>query len=199
MRGRLTGISLNRDGSENLTVTAASAGLGEIFDRLKDEEVEIEIRKATKHRSLQANAYAWVLIDRISQATRIPKSEIYRHAIREIGGVSQWMTMRAEAVDVFRRVWEAQGLGNQAEVASVDQNTGWAEVIVWFGSSTYDSRQMAALLDSLIQDAEALGIPTITPQEEEKMLGKWAEKKEKEGMKHGNHDDGGEYHAGESA
>ena len=40
---------------------------------------------------------------------------------------------------------------------------------------------MSALLDSLIQDAEALGIPTITPKEEEKMLGKWAEKKEREG------------------
>ena len=57
---------------------------------------------------------------------------------------------------------------------------GWAYLTVYFGSSTYDSEQMSALLDSLIQDAEALGIPTITPKEEERMLGKWARKKEKD-------------------
>ena len=57
---------------------------------------------------------------------------------------------------------------------------GWATVRVYYGSSTYDTAQMSALLDSLIQDAEALGIPTITPKEEERMLGKWAKKKEGE-------------------
>ena len=176
MRGRLTGFSLNRDGTQNITVTVA-ADFGGMYDELKDADIEVEIKKVAHHRSLQANAYAWVLIDEIATRTGIKKSEIYRSAIREIGGVSKWMMMQADAVETFRQIWEKQGLGNQVEIVALDENSGLCEIMVWFGSSTYDTRQMSALLESLIQDAEALGIPTITPAEEEKMLSRWARKK----------------------
>ena len=39
---------------------------GNLFDELKDVPVKVEIKKASKHRSLSANAYAWVLIDQIA-------------------------------------------------------------------------------------------------------------------------------------
>ena len=73
--------------------------------------------------------------------------------------------------------------GNQVEIEGVDEN-GWAFVRIYHGSSSYDTAQMHSFLSNLIQDAEALGIPTITPKEEERMLGKWAKKKEpKDGEK----------------
>lgn len=176
MEGRLTGFSLNRDGSQNVTVTV-TADFGTMYDELKDHTVSVEIKKAQKHRSMEANRYAWVLIDQIAARTHVRASEVYRNAIRDIGGVSEDMFMKSEAVDVFRQIWEKGHLGNQVEVVDEDP-FGWSTVRVYYGSSTYDSAQMSALLDSLIQDAEALGIPTITPKEEERMLGKWAKKKE---------------------
>ena len=179
MDGRLTGFSLNRDGSQNVTVTV-TADFGPAYDELKDGPVSIEIKKAQKHRSLEANRYAWVLIDQIAAKTHIKQSEVYRNAIRDIGGVSGTGYMKEDAVPIFRQIWEKGHLGNQVEVLDVDEN-GWANIRVYYGSSTYDTAQMSALLDSLIQDAEALGIPTITPKEEERMLGKWARKKEKDG------------------
>ena len=177
MEGRLTGFSLNRDGSQNVTVTV-TADFGPMYDELKDHTVSVEIKKAVKHRSLEANRYAWVLIDKIAARTHIKASEVYRNAIRDIGGVSEDAFMKAEAVPVFRQIWEKGHMGNQVEVLDEDP-FGWATVRIWYGSSTYNSAQMSALLDSLIQDAEALGIPTITPKEEEKMLGKWAKRHEK--------------------
>ena len=177
MEGRLTGFSLNRDGSQNVTVTVA-ADFGGMYDELKDVPVEITIKKAQKHRSMEANRYAWVLIDQIAARKHLKKTEVYRLAIREIGGVSREMLMKTEAVPMFTRIWENQGLGNQVEVVDTEEETGWTSLRVYFGSSTYDAAQMSALLDSLIQDAEALGIPTITPKEEERMLGKWAKRKD---------------------
>ena len=176
MEGRLTGFSLNRDGSQNVTVTVAG-DFGTMYDELKDAPVSIEIKKSQKHRSMEANRYAWVLIDQIAARQHMKKSEVYRKAILDIGGVSKQMLMKEDAVPIFRDIWESKGLGNQVEIDDVDE-MGWASVTVYFGSSTYDTAQMSALLDSLIQDAEALGIPTITPKEEERMLGKWAKKKD---------------------
>lgn len=175
MEGRLTGFSLNRDGSQNVTVTV-SADFGPTYDELKDGAVEIEIKKAVKHRSMEANRYAWVLIDQIAAKTKLKASEVYRNAIRDIGGVSSTGYMKTEAVPVFREIWEHGHMGNQVEVIDED-GTGWATIRIYHGSSTYNTVQMSLLLESLIQDAEALGIPTITPKEEERMLGKWAKKK----------------------
>ena len=175
MEGRLTGFSLNRDGSQNVTVTV-SADFGPTYDELKDGAVEIEIKKAQKHRSMEANRYAWVLIDQIAAKTKLKASEVYRSAIRDIGGVSSTGYMKTEAVPVFREIWEHGHMGNQVEVIDED-GTGWSMIRIYHGSSTYNTLQMSLLLESLIQDAEALGIPTITPKEEERMLGKWAKKK----------------------
>ena len=83
MDGRLTGFSLNRDGSQNITVTVA-ADFADAYDELKDSEITVEIKKARKKRSLDANAYAWVLIDKIAEKTGIRRKEVYRNAIREI-------------------------------------------------------------------------------------------------------------------
>ena len=184
MEGQLSGFSLNRDGTQNITVTVA-AEFGDTYDELKNAPVEITIKKAQKHRSMEANRYAWVLIDQIAAKKHIKKTEVYRNAILDIGGVSKEALMKEDAVPIFQEIWEKQGVGNQVEIIDVD-DFGWASIRVYFGSSTYDSAQMSALLDSLIQDAEALGIPTITPKEEERMLGKWAKRKEKtEDMKNG--------------
>ena len=179
MEGRLKDLTVNRDGSQNVTVTVYT-DMGDLFDELKDVPVEVEIKKAVKHRSMEANRYAWLLIDKIAEKTHIKASEVYRNAIRDIGGVSGTGYMKTEAVPAFRQIWEKGHLGNQVEVID-EGDDGWSSVRIYYGSSTYNSAQMSALLDSLIQDAEALGIPTITPKEEERMLGKWARKKEREG------------------
>lgn len=201
MRGRLTGFSLNRDGTNNITVTVA-ADFGETYDELKDAEIEIDIRKAHRHRSLEANAYCWALIDQITRKLQIRepkagwrKEEVYRNAIRQIGGVSKEIYILSEALPVFKKAWEKDGLGNQVELVSEEKETGWCCVTVYFGSSQYDTQQMSQLINNLIQDAEALGIPTITPKEEEKMLQRWGRKIEREGKENGNHDDGRDDHS----
>ena len=175
MEGRLTGFSLTPDGDgQNITVTV-TADFRETYDELKDAPVEITIKKATKHRSLEANRYAWALIDQIAAKSHAKRPDVYRKAILDIGGVSKDMFMKADALPVFTQIWEKQGLGNQVEVVDEDE-AGWCSIRVFFGSSTYDTAQMSALLDSLIQEAESLGIPTITPKEEQRMLGRWAKK-----------------------
>ena len=123
------------------------------FAALKDHDVRVEIKKWRKKRSLDANAYAWVLIDKIAQATGVPKTEVYRQAIREIGGVSDIVAVPDNAVDKFREGWSKQGIGWQTEI--LDSKPGYKRIVVYYGSSTYDTKQMSALIDSLVQEAQA--------------------------------------------
>ena len=75
----------------------------------------ISVKQYHKKRSLDANAYCWVLIDRLAEETRLKKSEIYRSAVREIGGNSETVCVKNSAVDKICRGWEHNGEGWQAE------------------------------------------------------------------------------------
>ena len=146
-----------------------------MFDELADKDVSIEIKQARKRRSLDANNYAWVLIDKIAEKTGLRKSDVYRHAIKEIGGVSTTVCVQDFAVDRLRQGWEKNGLGWQTETIKA-KIPGCTCVILYYGSSAYDSKQMSQLIDSLIQDAESLGIPTIDDHQVETLKGRWAER-----------------------
>jgi len=163
MRGRLIDLSFAMNGKQRLTVEL-DGDFRKQFDRFKDIDVRIEIKKYRKKRSKDANAYAWVLIDRIAATLSLSKEEVYRNAIKSIGGVSEVVCVLDSAVDRLREGWEKQGLGWQTEVMD-SKLPGCKNVILYFGSSTYDTKQMSLLIDHLAQDAQGLGIETETPEQ----------------------------------
>ena len=149
---------------------------GQVWDDLKETPVRVEIKKASKHRSLSANNYAWVLIDKIAEVTGKTTTEVYQNAIREIGGVSDYYGMKEEAYQAFCEIWTSGHLGRQVQIIPGSTKPGWINVRAWKGSSDFDSAQMARLIDSLIQDAEAQGIHTIPDKEVERMKKQWGKK-----------------------
>lgn len=132
-----------------------------------------DITKAKKRRSLDANAYCWVLIDKIAAAVGLPKEEVYRNAIKNIGGVSDVVCVQDEAVDKLLKNWERNGIGWQTEVMS-SKLKGCTNVVLYYGSSVYSSHQMNLLIDQLIQDAKALDIETLPPHKLAAMITEWS-------------------------
>lgn len=124
----------------------------------------VEIKEYRKPRSLDANAYAWVLIGKISAKMNIPKEEVYRKAIREIGGNSDTVCVMEKAADALCEGWKHNGIGWITErfPSKID---GCVNVTLYYGSSTYDSATMSRLIDYIVDDAKELGIETMTPQE----------------------------------
>lgn len=133
---------------------------------------DYEIKKRKAKRSLDANAYAWVLMDKLAQATHIPKTEIYRNAIREIGGVSEHYSGSAKAIEKLCEEWKKKGLGWQADIFP-SQFEGCSNAVLYYGSSVYDSKQMSRLIDNLIEDCRALDIETMPPDKLNAMLEAW--------------------------
>jgi hypothetical protein len=169
--GRLKDLSFGRNGEQHITLTVKT-DFCEEFDRLKDHDVSFEIKRHRKSRSLDANAYAWVLIDRIASASGEPKETVYREAIRNIGGVSEIVCVQDRAKDALCRLWESKGIGWLCEELPSKLN-GCTNMVLYAGSSAYDTAQMSLLIDRLIQDAKALGIPTETPDQIAERLSLW--------------------------
>lgn len=143
------------------------------IDELGDKALTVEIKQFHARRSMEANAYAWVLIDRIAEATRQGRTEVYRSYIREVPGNSQLVCVPTTAVARLIQGWSHNGLGWISDTMS-SKLPGCTNVMLYYGSSTYDTAQMAQLIDLIIQDAKELGIETLTPMELERMKEEYA-------------------------
>lgn len=137
------------------------------------EEGEYTITKAKKKRSLDANAYAWVLMDKLAAELRISKEEIYRNAIRNIGGNSEIVCVPDKSIDKLKQIWERNGLGWQVETMP-SKLKGCVNAVLYYGSSAYDTTQMSILIDRLVQDCKSVGgIETMPPDKLNGLLEAW--------------------------
>ena len=139
----------------------------------KDKLYDLEVKEHRKKRSLDANAYAWVLINKIADALRITPKEIYRQAIQNVGGNYEILPVKTEAAEHFKQVWEAQGLGWPCVDMGKSKIDGYRNLRAYYGSSTYSTTQMAQLIDILLQDCRALDIQVKSDEEIASIMGGW--------------------------
>ena len=145
----------------------------ELFDTFTDKDVSIDIKKASKHRSKTANDFCWAMCTDIGNSLKIPKEEVYRKAISEVGKF-ETMHMRVEAIPTFRNIWSQRGIGWFTEVVDYSPITGCKVVFAYYGSSTYDTVEMSRLIDYLKQDMVNMGLPIpVSKDEEERMMSAW--------------------------
>lgn len=128
----------------------------------KPGEYEITVKR--KKRSLDANAYCWVLISKIAEAVRLTPTEVYMREIKEIGGASEIVCVTKEALNRLVEVWETKGIGWQTETFP-SKVPGCVNVRLHYGSSCFDTHQMSVFIDHLIQEAKALDIETLSDRE----------------------------------
>ena len=139
----------------------------------KDRLYDIEVKEHRKKRSLDANAYAWVLINKLADTMRIPPTEVYRQAIQNVGGNYEILPVKEEAAEHFKQVWEAQGLGWPCVDMGKSKVSGYRNLRAYYGSSTYTTTQMAQLIESLLQDCRSLDIEVKSAEEIASLMGAW--------------------------
>lgn len=151
----------------------------ELYDSLKDvTKIDVEAKKHRNKRSVDANAYCWVLCDKIAKKLTVEdavltKEDIYRDAIRNIGTFEP-MIVEEKAFENFKRIWEKQGLGFL--IQEVTRKDKCVKVHCYYGSSTYNTKEMNLLIELLKQEAKNLGIETKTKEEIESLLKEWDKK-----------------------
>lgn len=137
-------------------------------------DLKITIKRYREQRSLNANAYAWVLLDKIAQETNTTKEEVYRDTIKRVG-VFEILPIRDIAVKTFIERWESKGLGWVCEILGESKIKDYTNVIAYYGSSTYDSKEMSRFIDDIVETAKELGIQTETPEQIAEMKSLWRE------------------------
>lgn len=150
-----------------------------LYDNFHDtEKLSINIDKYREKRSRAANNYMWLLCGKLAEAlsdTKVKhtKEDIYRDAIKEIGVWKDFEDLSPSDAKTLRHAWEMLGTGWITEQVDYMPDGENVTVRCYYGSSQYNTKQMSRLINNIVQDCEAAGIETKTPDQIAEMLSLW--------------------------
>ena len=139
------------------------------FDKLKDVEVNVEIKKWFPGRSLKANNYAWILIQELSVKTGMTPVETYRWYIREHGCKTTYACVEEKDMESEIRAFLDGHLGRLVDIKD-SKLPGCVILVKRWGTSDYDTQQMTTFLNSIVEDCIGYGIEVRPPEEIKSML-----------------------------
>lgn len=138
-----------------------------MVDKLHGEEkLTIKIDKFRQKRSLNANAYAWLLIGKIGDATRLSKEEVYFRMLKRYGQSEMISALAHIPITEYVKYSEEAG-------ESVLNGKLFKHYRVYKGSSEFDTKEMSIFIDGIVTEAQDLGIQTDTPEQIAKMKALW--------------------------
>lgn len=185
MRGKL--LDIEKDIFTNkFNVTLSVDDIGNL-EELKEKDLDITIKQHKEKRSLDSNAYSWVLLDKIAKELRSTSEEVYLEMLRDYG-----FPLYNEDGSIVMSSFESK-----VDVSSINHTTFRASAsntikyyYIWIGEghvgdklfnhykimrgqSDYDTKEMSVFIDGIVSEAKELNIEVLSPVEIERMKSMW--------------------------
>lgn len=144
-----------------------------------------------KKRSLRQNAYYWALVSKIAIASKETAAAVHNMNLRAIrkpmiidGKCLRTLIPDTEEAERKALNMETVHLAPTNQTAVMADGVTYRTYIVMDGSSSFKAEEFVRLIDLAEQDAKALGIDTMTPDERARMLKDELQAQEIESDKH---------------
>lgn len=167
-----TKISVMQFGEDYYMTVKVDEGSVPELHELQNTVCDVTVTSPKRRRSLDANAYCWVLINKLSEKLNITPTELYKHYVREVGGNCEYVCITKTAADSMKRLWESYGIGWQTEIFE-SKISGCVNMRLIYGSSKYNTKQMSRLIDLIVSDCREQGIQTATPAYITNLINQW--------------------------
>ena len=164
---------INRDwqtGRYNITFTINEQSALSGVEKIKDcEKLSIEAVQFRQKRSLDSNAYAWVLMQKIAEAINSDKWSVYLMCLQRYSRSFTHVIVKPEAVNRMKELYRT--FVDLGEI-TVNGQTGH-QLQIYYGSSTFDTKEMSVFIDGIVAECKELNIETLPPHELEGMKKAW--------------------------
>ena len=168
--GKVQNVSKDwQTGQFQITFSINEASAINEINSIKDcKKLSVKAVKHRERRSLDANAYLWVLLQKMAEALQRDKWGLYLEKLGEYG-VFTHIIVKPHMVEKVKEAWRT--VKELGEVC-VNGTTG-IQLQCYFGSSTYNTKEMSVLIDGVVSEAKEMGIETLSPAELERMKTEW--------------------------
>lgn len=177
MRGTIENIERLYSGEYRITfLTREKPDL----EKLRDEDVNLSIKKYKEKRSIDANAYYWVLLSKFSEVMGFSKPYAHNYFLCKYGqlevcdgkNILAYIPCTEKA---FKQAAEDEyiHLKPTSNVKMGNDGVMYRMYKLVKGSSAYDTYEMAKLIDGLVAECQENGIETLTPDELNRLKEQW--------------------------
>ncbi len=149
------------------TVNEPSA-INEVENIQGCEKLSIRAVQYRKKRSLDANALLWVCLGRMAESLRADKWDVYLNMLKRYGQYT-YICVKPGMVEAVKKQWR-----ECEEVGEIDINGQKAiQMLCYFGSSTYNTKEFSILLDGVISEMKEMGLETPASEDMQRALEQW--------------------------
>ena len=138
------------------------------FNELKGD-LDIKAEKHRNKKSRNANSYMWKLLQLMAEATKSDRETLYLEMLKRYSRAFTFLIVKENALErTMQEFRTCVDLG----VVRVNGQEGH-QLQVFFGSSTFDTKEMSVLIDGVVSEAKELGVETLPPYEIERLKKEW--------------------------
>lgn len=131
-----------------------------------DETKTYEIKEYKEKRSLNANAYYWVLVNKIAEALHQSKEFVHLCMLKQYGETYSLLLPADKSIDGLVKYYEVESTIKKGEKL-------FKSYKAYLPSSEMNTKQMATLIDGIVNEAKEIGIETMTPNELAELKSNW--------------------------
>lgn len=126
-----------------------------------------------KKRSLDANNFAWLIMDRLAKRVDSTKEEIYMHMLERYGSFI-YLPVLPDNVGAIEEVFRIVRDRGEVEMTTKSgKKVVCRQLQCYKGSSLFDTREMSKFIDGIISEAKPLGVEVDTKEEIERIKAAW--------------------------
>ena len=158
IKARIVDFALSFNRKQRLTLELEGDFRGQ-YDKLRDKDLDVTIKKWNDHRTLTANSYLWALVGKIGDALRMSKDEVYFDMLKSYGQGGA-VSVEERFAEDFKRTYKYSERLGETEL----NGKTFVHFRFWVGSHEYSREEFSILLDGVAQEAKNLGIETMDEQ-----------------------------------
>lgn len=141
------------------------------IEDIQNKDLRLNAKKWAEKRSLDANAYLWLLVTKIAEKINSSKDEVYEEMLQRYGkcyeddnGLVTITVKSCVNMDTIAGHWK---------FIKESKDGKFKSYLMIKGTSEYDSKEMHYLLSMIVEEAKGLGIETMTTQEIKELAERW--------------------------
>lgn len=165
--GKVEGVVKNWSTNQyqiTFSVNEESA-IEQIDNIMKCDKLSIKATKYRQKRSLDANGLLWLCLGRIASNLRTDKWDVYLEMLKRYGQYT-YIVVKEKVVEQVKQQWRECEVVGEIEVNGQKA----IQMLCYFGSSTYNSKEFSVLLDGVISEMQEMGLETPTSSELKRVM-----------------------------
>jgi len=173
IKGSFYGLTKDWKRNQYLIAFRVEDGNIEDIQKYQNGTLSIRIEDDSKPKTVKANAYFWQLVTKLAQSVGTDKESMYTEILaRYTAPVDHIEIKRCEAKQILKMLSLHYAVVKQVG----EYKRGhfyYCEYEVYRGVSTFNRKEFAKLIDSVIQECNEAGIETLPSSEIERLKTLW--------------------------